>query len=102
MKFKKGDSIIVIAGKHKGETGKIARVIRESGRVIVDGVHKIKRHTKPKTRTDKGQIVEREASFNASNVMIVDPKSGMRSRIGSKVVDGKNVRIAKKSGQELK
>lgn len=102
MKLKKGDNIIVIAGKHKGEKGTVARVLRESGRVIVDGVHKVKRHTKPKTRSDKGQIVEREASFNASNVMIVDPKSGARSRIGAKMVDGNRVRIAKKSGQEIK
>jgi large subunit ribosomal protein L24 len=102
MKIKKGDNIIVIAGKHKGVHGTIARTIPAQDRVIVEGVNKIKRHTKPKTRSEKGQIVEREAAFHASNVMVLDPKSGTRTRIAKKVVDGKHIRIAKKSGQELK
>lgn len=102
MKFKKGDNVIVIAGKHKGEKGSILRVLRDENRVVVEGIHKVKRQIKPKTRNEKGSMVEREAAFHASNVMIVDPKSGKGTRIGSKKVGEKNVRIAKKSGQELK
>jgi large subunit ribosomal protein L24 len=102
MKIKKGDKVIVIAGKHKGENGTVVRVLPDVGRVIVEGVNKVKRHVKPKTRGEKGQIVEREAAFHASNVMLVDPKEGTRTRIALKKVDGKVVRVAKKSGQELK
>ena len=90
----------MIAGKHKGEKGKIVRTLPEVNKVIVEGVHKVKRHIKA-TRSVKGQMVEREAAFSASNVQIIDPKSGKGTRIGSKVVGDKRVRIARKSGQQL-
>jgi large subunit ribosomal protein L24 len=102
MTIKKGDNIIVIAGKHKGENGKVVRVLPDANRVIVEGVNKVKRHTKAKSRSEKGQIVEREAAIHASNVMLVDPKGGKQTRVGKKLVDGKMVRFAKKSGQEIK
>ena len=74
----------------------------DTNRIVVGGVNKIKKHIKAKNKDSKGSIVEVEASINASNVMVVDPKTGKGTRIGKKEIGGKNVRIAKKSGQELK
>lgn len=102
MKLKKGDNVIVIAGKSKGQTGKIAVVNTASGRVIVEGVNKTKRHIKPRSKTEKGSTIEKEAAIHASNVMLIDPKNNKPTRIGKKSIDGKNVRIAKKSGNEIK
>lgn len=102
MKLKKGDNVIVIAGKNKGEKGTISKVFSDTSRVIVDGVNKVKRHARSKNKNEKGSIVEVEAPINASNVMVVDPKSGKGTRIHIKVVDGKRVRTTKKSGAELK
>lgn len=102
MKFKKGDNVIVTAGKSKGQKGAILEVLRDSNKVLVEGVNKGKKHIKPKSKDQKGSIIEKEFPLNASNVMIVDPKTGKVSRIGKKKVGEKMVRIAKKSGQELK
>jgi large subunit ribosomal protein L24 len=102
MKFKKGDNVIVTTGKNKGQKGQILVVLRDVNKVLVEGVNKVKKHIKPKTKDQKGTIVEQESPMNASNVMIVDPKTGKQSRIGKKKVGEKMVRIAKKSGQELK
>lgn len=99
MNIKKGDNIIVIAGKHKGEKGSVAKVAGE--RVIVGGINKMKVHLKPKNRNEKGSIVEREASLHASNVMVLDAK-GKRTRIGKKEVGGKMIRIARTTGSEIK
>lgn len=102
MKLKKGDNVIVITGKSKGKKGKILEVFPLAGRVIVDGANISKVHEKPRTKGGKGQIIERAMPINASNVMIVDPKTGARTRVGVKKIDGKNVRVTKKSGSELK
>ncbi len=100
MTIKKGDNVIVITGKSKGTKGKVLQVIA-GGKVIVDGVNKVKKHQKARAGASVGQIIEKMLPINASNVMIVDPKSGKQTRIGKKMVAGKNVRIAKKSGQEI-
>lgn len=102
MKLKKGDNVIVIAGKNKGQKGQILKVFRDSNKVLIEGVNKVKKHLKPKTRDQKGSILEVESPMDASNVMIVDPKTGKQSRVGKKKVADKMVRISKKSGQELK
>lgn len=102
MKIKKGDNVIVLTGKSKGQNGTVTKVFADTNKVVVSGVAKIKKHIKPKTRDGKGTIVEVEAAINASNVMVLDPKTGKQTRIGKKSINGKNVRIAKKSGQELK
>jgi large subunit ribosomal protein L24 len=102
MKLKKGDNVIVIAGKNKGQKGKITQVNTATGRIIVDGVNKTKRHIKPKSSSEKGSTIEKEAAFHASNVMLIDAKTGKGTRIGKKVVDGKNVRFAKSSGEVIK
>lgn len=100
MKIKKGDNIIVIAGKHKSATGKIVRIMGE--RVLVEGVNKIKVHIKGKTKGEKGSVLEREASIHGSNVMLVDPKSGGPTRISKKKVGDKMVRVTKKSDVTIK
>ncbi len=102
MKFKKGDNVIIIAGKNKGQKGSILKVLRDINKVVIDGANKVKKHIKPKNKDSKGSIIEIESPINASNVMIVDPKGGKPSRIGKKKIGDKMVRIAKKSGQELK
>lgn len=102
MKIKKGDNVIVTAGKNKGEKGQVTKVLAEKNRVLVSGINKVKKHVKAKTKDSKGTIIEIEASINASNVMVVDPKTGTGTRIAKKKVGDKMVRIAKKSGQELK
>ncbi len=102
MKLKKGDNVIVIAGKTKGQTGKIVLVNKLTDRIIVEGVNKTKRHVKPRSKTEKGTTIEKEAPMHVSNVMLIDSKTSKGTRIGKKSVDGKNVRFAKKSGQEIK
>ena len=101
MKIKKGDNVIVISGKDKGKTGKVTRALPKVGKIIVEGVNIKKRHLKPRRSGQKGQIIEFASPINVSNVMIVDPKTGKLTRIGMKVVDGKRVRIAKRSGTPL-
>jgi large subunit ribosomal protein L24 len=98
----KGDSVVVISGKHKGKTGKVKLVLREDDRVIVEGVNLVKRHTRPTPRNPSGGIIEREQPLHASKVMPIDPKTGKGTRVRFKVDDGgKKIRIAAKSGEEI-
>lgn len=101
MHIKKGDNVIVLAGKDKGKKGKVLKVITSSGRVLVEGINVWKKHQKPRKSDQKGEIVDVTRSINASNVLPVDPKTGTGTRVGKKVVSGKRIRIARKSGQEL-
>ena len=101
MKLKKGDNVIIIAGKDKNKKGKIVAVLAKENRVVVEGLNMVKKHQKPRKSGEKGTTISIAQPINASNVMIADPKTGKPSKIGSKVVGGKNVRISKKSGQEI-
>ena len=101
LHIKKGDKVVVIAGDYKGTQGEVKEVVVEKNRVIIEGVNMVKKHTKP-TNDNPGGIVEMEAPVHASNVMLVDPKSGEPTRIGRRVVDGKLVRYSKKSGETIK
>ena len=102
-RIKKGDNVIVIAGNDKGKTGKVLEVITDKNRVIVEGVALVSKHTKPNAKAPQGGIIKKEASINASNVALVDPKSGKATRVGFVIKeDGKKVRVAKKSGEEIK
>jgi large subunit ribosomal protein L24 len=101
MYLKKGDKVIVIAGKDKGKTGEIQKVDPKSNRVVVEGVNLRKKNKKPTQNNPEGSQIEIYAPIDASNVMIVDPKTKKPTRIGHKVVKGKKVRIAKASGTEL-
>lgn len=102
MKLKKGDNVIIIAGKDKGKKGKILNVFPRLDRVVVDGANISKVHEKGRAKGTAGQIVERAMPLHSSNVMVLDPKTNERTRIGIKEIAGKNVRIAKKSGSEIK
>jgi len=97
---KKDDQVIVIAGKEKGKTGKILRVITKKERVLVEKVNFVKRHTRPSGRTRQGGILEKEAPIHASNVMIICTKCNLPVRVGRKILeDGKKVRYCKKCGE---
>ncbi len=101
MHVKSGDNVVVISGKDKGKKGRVLAAYPKTGRVLVEGVNMVKKHTRPNANNPQGGIVTQEAAIHASNVMIADPKTGEPTRIGSKIVDGKKVRIAKKSGEAL-
>lgn len=98
MNVKKGDMVIVIAGKDKNKVGKVLKAIPNESRVIVEGVSMIKRHTKPSQKDPQGGIIEREAAIHVSNVMPYDESVKKGSRVGHKMVDGKKVRYFKTSG----
>ena len=101
MNLKVGDHVVVIAGKDKGKDGKIIKTLKNDNKVVVEGINMIKKHVKP-NGGNAGSIVEMEAPIHASNVMIVDPKTKKRTRIGHSVnKDGKKVRVAKKSNSKL-
>ena len=99
---KNGDNVIVISGKDKGATGKVIAVDNKKCRVFVEGVNIVKKHQKARTQTSPSGIIEREGSIDASNVMLVDPKTGEATKVGFKLnEDGSKVRYAKKSGEVL-
>lgn len=103
MKLKKGDKVLVIAGKNKGQSGAIVRVLTADNKVLLDGINLVKRHRRPSQQNRKGQIVDKPMPIHASNVMLMDPKSGKPTRI--KIVrakDGGRERVAIKSGESLK
>jgi len=97
MKIKKGDSVIVIAGKNKGKTGKVIKTMPTTDQVIVEGVHVVTKHQKNKRSRSQGQIVEIEMPVHVSNVALVE--GGKPVRVGYKVEDGKKVRISRASGK---
>jgi len=103
MKIKKGDTVEVISGKDAGTRGRVLVVDRPHERLVIEGVNMIKRHTRPNPQKNvKGGIVQREAPIHVSNVMVVSPDSGQRSRIGIRILDdGRKVRVAKVDGAIL-
>jgi len=103
LKIRKGDLVKVIAGDSKGQQGKVQQVLVEKNRVVVEGVNLVSKHTKPNAATPNGGIIKKEAALHISNVQLVDPKSGKTTRVGRKLnADGKLVRVAKISGEEIK
>jgi len=100
--IKKDDTVRVIAGENKGSEGKVLEVYPDKNKALVEGVNIVKRHTKPNATYPNGGIIEQEAPIHLSNLMLIDPKSGEPTRVGRKVVDGKLVRYAKKSGEVIK
>ena len=101
LKIKKGDNVVIIAGRDKGRTGEVLRVIPAERRAIVQGVNMVKRHTKPQMG-DPGGIVEKELALHISNIAHVDPASGKPTRIGYRVLDdGRKVRVARRSGEVI-
>ncbi|HEY0244322.1 MAG TPA: 50S ribosomal protein L24 [Mucilaginibacter sp.] len=103
LKIRKGDLVKVIAGDSKGTQGKIVEVILAKNRAIVEGANMVSKHTKPNAANPNGGILKQEAAIHISNLMLVYPKTGAATRVGRKNNDaGKLVRVAKKSGEEIK
>ena len=103
LHIKKGDTVIVLSGEDKGKTCKVLKVLVEKQRAIVEGVNIVTKSSKPSAKNPQGGFVKVEAPIHISNLSLIDPKSGKPTRIAIKVTeDGKKVRIAKKSGEEIK
>jgi large subunit ribosomal protein L24 len=103
LKIRKGDLVQVIAGDSKGKQGKVLEVILATNRIVVEGANLVSKHTKPNAANPNGGIVKQEAAIHVSNLMVVDAKSGKPTRVGKqKNTNGKSIRVAKKSGEEIK
>ncbi|MDE5944795.1 MAG: 50S ribosomal protein L24 [Rikenella sp.] len=103
LHIKKGDTVYVNAGDNKGQQGKVLEVIVDKQRAIVEGVNLVSKHTKPNAANPQGGIVKQEAPIHISNLQPLDPKTGKPTRVGRKMNDkGKLVRVAVKSGEEIK
>ena len=103
-KIKKGDTVLVIAGRDRGRSGEVIEMRRDDGRVLVRGINMVKRHQR-QTPSQEGGIISKEAPIHLSNVALADPKDGKPTRVGFKFVgkgeDRKKVRVAKRSGVEI-
>jgi len=102
LHIKKGDTVIVNSGVNKGKEGKVLQVFPDKKRAIVEGINMVSKHTKPNADNPQGGIVKKEAPIHISNLNVKDPSTGKPTRIGRKLVEGKLVRYAKKSGEEIK
>ena len=99
MHVKTGDKVKVITGKDKGKEGVIHKTFPKKDRVIVEGINIVKKHRKASQTNPTGGILEEAAPIHVSNIMLIDAKTGEPTRVGSKVVDGKKVRVSKKTGE---
>ena len=99
-KIKKGDRVVLLAGKDKGRTGNVTKVMPKDSRVVVAGLNMVQRHTRPSQGDPQGGIKHKEASVHVSNVAIVD-SAGKPTRVGFKIEDGKKVRVAKTTGEVI-
>lgn len=103
LHIKKGDTVYVLAGEDKGKTGKVVKVLVDKQRAVVEGVNMVQKSQKPNAKNPQGGFVKMEAPIHISNLNVVDPKTGKPTRIGRKKDEnGKTVRVAKKSGEEIK
>ena len=97
-KIKKGDKVVVLAGRDKGKSGEVLQVLPKDARAVVRGVNLVKKHTK-QSQTSEGGIISKEATIDLSNIAVADPKDGKPTRVGFQVLDdGRKVRFAKRSG----
>ena len=99
LHVKKGDTVVVLSGKDKGKQGKIISAMPKKGMVVVEGANKVKRHTKPNMKAPQGGILDKEMPLNSCKVMLICPACNKPTRIGHKLVDGKNARVCKKCGE---
>ena len=100
-KIKKGDSVVVLSGKDKGQTGTVSKVLPKEGKVVVEGVNIAVRHRKPSQSNPQGGLDRFEAPMNISKVALADPKDGKPTRVRFEEKDGKKVRVAVKSGETI-
>jgi large subunit ribosomal protein L24 len=101
MKIKKNDNVKIISGKDRGKSGKILRVFPKSNSVVVEGANIRKKHSRSKKQGQKGQIIQKPAPMNASNVMLVCPTCNKSRRVGYKIFENKKTRTCKKCGSEV-
>lgn len=102
MKIHKGDSVIVVAGKDKGKTGKVVRAIPAKNKVVVGGINVSKKHQKPKSSNQAGGIIDKIMPINVSNVMLLHPKTKKGVRLGYKIEDSRKIRVTRGKGGEVK
>lgn len=100
LKVRTGDTVRVIAGDHKGQEGKIQKIIRDKNKAIVEGVNMVSKHEKPSAKNPQGGIVKKEAAVHLSNLSLID-KKGDTTRVGYRTEDGKKVRFSKKSNEVI-
>jgi large subunit ribosomal protein L24 len=101
-KIKRGDTVVVIAGKDRGKRGEVRRMLRKHGRVVVEGVNIVKKHQRARQAGQQSEIIEREAPIHLSNVMLVDPGTSEPTRVTFRArEDGSLVRVSKKSGEDI-
>ncbi len=100
QKIRKGDKVVVLAGKDKGRTGEVLRMMPSEDKALVRGINIIRRHQK-QSQSQEGGIISKEAPIHVSNIAIADPKDGKPTRVGFDVKDGKKVRVAKRSGASI-
>ena len=102
LKIKKGDRVVVLAGKDKGKEGEVSRVFPEKGLVLVDGVNVVKKHQKPTQQTMQGGIIDKDMPIQVSNIAVVSPEDGKATRVGYRFeTDGTKIRICKRTGADL-
>lgn len=102
QRVKKGDTVVVVAGKNKGKSGEVLRVLPKADKVLVAGVNVVTKHVKPSQQNPQGGRVQREAPIHISNVMVADPQDGKPTRVRVNVLaDGRKVRIAVRSGEQI-
>ena len=100
LKIKTGDTVRVITGDHKGQEGKVQKILREKNKAIVEGVNMVSKHEKPSASNPQGGIVKKEAALHISNLSLID-KKGDTTRVGYRTEDGKKVRFSKKSNEVI-
>ena len=100
QKIRKGDKVVVLAGKDKGRTGEVLSVAPKDDKAVVRGVNMVRRHQK-QSQSQEGGIITKEAPIHLSNIALADPKDGKPTRVGFQVQDGKKVRVAKRSGETI-
>lgn len=100
LKIKTGDTVRIIAGDHKGQEGKVQKILREKNKAIVEGVNMVSKHEKPSASNPQGGIVKKEAALHISNLSLID-KKGDTTRVGYRTEDGKKVRFSKKSNEVI-
>lgn len=103
LHIKKGDTVYVLSGEDRGKTGRVLKVLVTKSRAIVEGINVVTKATKPSAKHPQGGLVKMEAPVHISNLSLIDPKSGKPTRVGRREnAEGKTVRYAKKSGEEIK
>lgn len=101
LKIKKGDTVRIIAGDHKGTEGKVVLIDREKNKAIIEGANLVSKHEKPSAKNPQGGIVKKEAPIHISNLALFDSKSGETTRVGFEQRDGKKIRFSKKSNEVI-